>query len=96
MFISKENNTIITQISDSGYGIPHAEQDRIFSKFYRATNAIKKETEGNGLGLYLVKSIIESSKGKIWFTSSEERGTSFFFSIPIQGMKQHQGEVRLS
>lgn len=94
--ISKENDTIITQVSDSGCGIPLSEQSLIFSKFYRATNAIKKETEGNGLGLYLVKSIIDSSGGKVWFTSKEGEGSSFFFQTPLVGMMQKDGEVRMN
>jgi PAS domain S-box-containing protein len=97
IFISKENDKIVSQITDSGYGIPKNEQSHIFTKFYRATNAVKKETEGNGLGLYLVQSIIESSGGKIWFTSDEnQKGTSFYFSIPLAGMKEKAGEVHLS
>ena len=94
--ISKENDTIITQVSDEGYGIPKSEESHIFSKFYRATNALKNETEGNGLGLYLVKSIIESSGGKVWFVSIEGKGTSFYFSIPLAGMKAKEGEVHIS
>jgi PAS domain S-box-containing protein len=96
VIVSKENDMIISQITDNGYGIPHNEQDHIFTKFYRATNAVKKETEGNGLGLYLVQSIVESSGGKIWFTSGDQKGTSFFFTIPLIGMKQRDGEVRMS
>jgi len=96
VIISKENDTIITQVSDNGCGIPLGEQSLIFSKFYRATNAIKKETEGNGLGLYLVKSIIDSSGGKVWFTSKEGEGTSFFFQTPLVGMTQKAGEVHMS
>ncbi len=96
IIISKENNEMVVQVADNGYGIPSSEHIHIFDKFYRATNAIKKETEGNGLGLYLVKSIIESSGGKIWFTSEENKGSSFYFTIPLYGMAKKEGEVRMS
>jgi len=93
--ISKKEKTITSQIEDSGYGIPLNEQDKVFNKFYRGSNAVKKETEGNGLGLYLAKSIIESSGGKIWFKSSE-KGTSFYFELPLTGSIAKKGEVTIS
>ena len=56
---------------------------RIFSKFFRATNAIKLETEGTGLGLFIVKNIIEKHNGKISVKSKEGKGTEISFFIPI-------------
>lgn len=81
-FVSKSN--VITEVKDDGIGIPINEQKRIFEKFFRASNALKKETEGNGLGLYLSKAIIESSRGKIGFRSSLGKGSLFWFSLPIK------------
>lgn len=85
--ISLKDGEMITKISDTGIGIPAAEKTRIFEKFFRGSNALKKETDGSGLGLYLTKTIIESSGGKIWFESKENMGTTFWFTIPIESGK---------
>lgn len=82
--VYSKGGVVTSEVKDEGIGIPKAEQPRMFEKFFRASNATKKVTEGTGLGLYLSKTIIESSGGKIWYESVEGKGSSFKFSLPIE------------
>lgn len=93
--VYSKGDQIVSEIKDTGLGIPAAEQNRVFDRFFRASNVVKSDTEGNGLGVYLVKSIIESSGGKIWFKSKENEGTTFWFSLPKKGSKARKGEVSI-
>lgn len=70
-------------IRDTGMGIPPDDVPHLFEKFFRADNAKKTAIEGLGLGLYLVKNIIENHKGTVWVESVMGRGSSFYFTIPL-------------
>ncbi|XOU94984.1 MAG: ATP-binding protein [Candidatus Kerfeldbacteria bacterium] len=89
--IKKDKKYITVSVSDNGYGIPKNQQDKIFTKLFRADNIRKTDTEGTGLGLYIVKSIAEQSGGKVWFDSEENKGTTFYISLPLSGMKATEG-----
>ena len=65
-------------------------------KFFRADNAVKEEVGGNGLGLYFVNMIVEACKGTITFKSKEGEGTTFTVALPLTGMSDKEGEVRIS
>lgn len=71
-------------VQDTGIGIPRYSQDHIFTKFFRAKNVVKRETTGTGLGLYLVKGLVETLGGKVWFESEENTGSTFYFELPKQ------------
>jgi len=86
--ISLNDKGICIQITDTGYGIPKSQQSQIFTKLFRADNVRDKDTDGTGLGLYIVKSIVENSGGKIWFESEENKGTSFYVTLPLDGVKK--------
>lgn len=81
--IEKREKSLYLQIKDTGVGIPKEDQKFIFQKFFRAENAIRQQTQGSGLGLFIAKSIIEKSGGKIGFQSEENNGTTFWFTLPI-------------
>ena len=73
----------MVKIKDHGIGISKEAHKQIFSKFYRAENARSVKPDGTGLGLYLAKSIVELSRGHIWFDSVEGQGTTFFVELPL-------------
>jgi len=83
--VKRVNNDVLVSIKDSGIGIPNDQQKRVFNKFFRADNAVRMETEGTGLGLFITKNIIEAHQGKISFESEEGKGTTFKFSLPAIG-----------
>ncbi len=82
----RKDAQIILSVADTGLGIPLREQPYVFDKLYRAKNANSHTTQGTGLGLYFVKSIVTSAGGRVWFTSVEGEGTSFFVAFPHSGM----------
>ncbi len=79
----KNKKEILFSVKDTGIGIPKEQRQRIFTKFFRADNAVKMETEGSGLGLFITKNIINAHKGRIWFKSQENKGSTFYFSLPV-------------
>ena len=115
IIIKKDAKNALIEISDTGCGIPLEQQPKIFTKLFRGENAKKMESVGTGLGLYVVKAIMDKSGGKVWFKSPspelftqekivkaknnkecQERGTSFYLSIPLKGMKSKFGTKKLT
>jgi PAS domain S-box-containing protein len=98
--VSLEINTnkkdLLIRVADTGLGIPLSQKDRIFTKLFRADNVRATDTEGTGLGLYIVKSIVDNVGGEIYFTTEENKGTTFNVSIPLSGMKKKEGVKALT
>lgn len=92
----QNNSGILISVKDNGIGIPTAEQKNIFSRFFRAANAIKHNGEGTGLGMYLAKMIVDIADGKIWFESKEGQGTTFYITLPENGMIRTSGTKSLN
>jgi len=86
--LKKKGRKMFLSVADNGMGIPDSQKKGMFSKLFRADNAKVSDTEGTGLGLYIVKQIIENSSGRVWFESEEGKGTTFFVELPITGMKK--------
>lgn len=86
--VSAEPNRLLISITDSGIGIPKEQSYRIFGKFFRSANAQLYHTGGTGLGLYVVKSIVNRHGGTIWFDSVEDKGTTFYVSLPLAEVNQ--------
>lgn len=80
--VQKDDSHFILKISDQGIGVSIEEQARIFDKFFRAKNAIASDANGSGLGLFIVKKIIEDHGGHIRFQSEEGKGTTFSIELP--------------
>jgi PAS domain S-box-containing protein len=73
---------ITVYVADQGIGIPPEEVDRIFERFHRVDSGLHRRTEGTGLGLYLVKAIVEAHGGRVWVESAPGRGSIFMFALP--------------
>lgn len=84
---TRTNDEVVIAIGDTGIGIPDSELPKIFSKSFRAKNAIETQIDGSGLGLYVAKSFIEDWGGKINCRSAIGQGTTFEFTVPFQTTK---------
>jgi signal transduction histidine kinase len=81
--VRRRDGDIAIEVADHGIGIPRSEQDKIFEKFYRVSTGLVHDTKGSGLGLALVKHIVEAHKGKIQLDSAPGRGSKFTVLIPL-------------
>ncbi len=85
--INSAESAVLVSVNDSGIGIPAGEADKVFEKFFRASNAIKKEPDGSGLGLFIARDIIEKHNGSIWFETHPGAGTTFSLTLPLHQKK---------
>ncbi|HVU59669.1 MAG TPA: PAS domain-containing sensor histidine kinase [Candidatus Saccharimonadales bacterium] len=84
VYVRRRPRDVLVTVQDTGIGIPGSAQDKIFSKFFRAPNVTRQETTGTGLGLYVVRGLIDTLQGAIWFDSDEAHGSTFYVSLPLR------------
>ncbi len=81
--LNSADPSVTLSVTDTGVGIPKAEQDKIFHKFFRASNARRAEPDGSGIGLYIARDIVDRHGGTLRFSSEEGKGTTFYITLPI-------------
>src|SRR6056297_311767 len=86
--IQKQKKNLRIKAKDNGVGIPEKDQKKLFSKFFRAENVKKMQTDGTGLGLFIANNIIKKHGGEIHFKSEEGKGTEFYFYLPLNQTKK--------
>jgi len=91
--VSKDKDGILVKVSDNGIGIPQDEVKKLFAKFARASNATAMYTDGSGLGLFIVKEIIDGHKGKVWVESEIDKGSTFYILLPVAGKVDAIGSI---
>lgn len=80
----RKGDELLITVADNGMGIPAEDQEGIFSKLFRASNAVRNVPDGTGLGLYIVHEAVSVLKGKITFTTTENVGTTFEVVLPLE------------
>ena len=79
--LRKDGERVVFVVSDDGMGVPKGDQSKLFTKMFRASNATAIRPDGSGIGLFVIKNVVEESGGKIIFESTEGKGSKFGFEI---------------
>ncbi len=93
--LRQEGSAIRIFVRDTGVGVPHAQMPKLFTKFFRGENVKKIQTEGSGLGLFIVKNIVERHNGEMHVESEEGKGSTFSFTLPIRESEMPQQEASM-
>lgn len=90
-----QDDSLVITIVDSGIGIPEVDKEKIFSKLFKASNLTNEQSNGGGLGLYIVDLILSKTGGQVWFTSTQNVGSTFYLALPKHGMPKKEGKTVL-
>lgn len=75
---------VVIKVSDTGIGIPQADLARVFERFFRAEQPNAAHARGSGLGLSLVKAVVDAHNGRVWLESAPEQGTTVYIALPFE------------
>jgi signal transduction histidine kinase len=81
--VTPGRSSVEVAVKDTGCGIPEKDMEHLFEKYRRAGNAHLKKPDGNGLGLYIAKGVVEKAGGRIWVESTQGKGTTVHFTLPL-------------
>lgn len=79
-----DDGRVVCYVADEGIGIPLDEQKSVFERFYRVDSGLRRDTQGVGLGLFLVKAIVQAHGGEVWLESEPGKGSTFYFALPLE------------
>ena len=82
--LEQKGGKVLFSCQDNGIGIPKKDFKKVFTKFYRSEKAVIINSSGTGLSLFISEAVIKLSNGKIWFESQENKGTTFYFTLPVE------------
>jgi two-component system, OmpR family, phosphate regulon sensor histidine kinase PhoR len=90
----QKDNQLFFEVKDEGKGISSEEKTKIFEKFYRIGNETTRNAKGTGLGLFIVKKVIESHNGKVWVENNHPKGSIFKIALPIEDEKANHSAIK--
>lgn len=79
----QDDNSVVVSVSDTGMGFSEEDKKHAFEKFWRAEDVKAKGVEGTGLGLFIIKNLLDLMNGEIWFESELGKGTTFYIRLPV-------------
>jgi len=91
--VTLRKDAVAVSVADTGVGIPKAQVENLFTKFFRADNVIRMQTEGSGLGLFIVRNIVRRHGGDITVESEEGKGSTFTFALPLEAAQIPAQEI---
>jgi NtrC-family two-component system sensor histidine kinase KinB len=92
---ASDGDFVRVSVSDQGEGVPPADRERIFDRFYRVNRSDARPTYGSGLGLYIARGLVEAHGGRIWVESEPGSGSTFHFTLPayIPARNEHDADT---